>query len=128
MKIVCVGGGPAGLYLAILAKLADPDHEIVVVERERRGSAFGLGALLTDDLFDDLYRNDPQSAREIWDSCVHWQDHLVHVGRRPPAHLGGYGFSLARHRLLEILGRRARQLGVDIQFGRAVTDLAELGD
>ncbi|MGH3826573.1 MAG: NAD(P)-binding protein, partial [Pseudonocardiaceae bacterium] len=59
MKIVCVGGGPAGLYFAISAKLRNPGHDITVIERNPCGVTYGWGVTFSDALLDCLYRNDP---------------------------------------------------------------------
>ncbi|PZS18291.1 MAG: FAD-binding monooxygenase, partial [Pseudonocardiales bacterium] len=79
MKIVCVGGGPAGLYFAISAKLRDPDHDITVIERNPAGVTYGWGVTFSDPLLDSLYRNDPRSARKIFDSPASWGNQEVHV-------------------------------------------------
>ncbi len=125
MKIVCVGGGPAGLYFAISAKLRNPDHDITVVERNPAGVTYGWGVTFSDELLDGLYRNDPASAREIFDSPASWGNQEVHVRGTQRAHLGGYGFAIGRKHLLDILVKRALALGVDIQFQRDVNDLSE---
>ncbi|MGH3856980.1 MAG: NAD(P)-binding protein, partial [Pseudonocardiaceae bacterium] len=62
MNIVCVGGGPAGLYFAILMKLRNRSHDVTVVERNPAGVTYGWGVVFWDDLLDELYRNDPVSA------------------------------------------------------------------
>ncbi len=128
MKIVCVGGGPAGLYFAVSAKLRNRDHDITVIERNPAGVTYGWGVTFSDDLLDGLYRNDPESAREIFDSPASWGNQEVHVRRTQRAHLGGYGFAIGRKHLLDILVKRALSLGVDIQFEREVKDLSELAD
>ncbi|MGH3718781.1 MAG: FAD-dependent monooxygenase [Pseudonocardiaceae bacterium] len=126
MKIVCVGGGPAGLYFAISAKLRDRDHDITVIERNPSGVTYGWGVTFSDGLLDCLYRNDPLSARQIFDSPASWGNQEVHVRGMRRAHLGGYGFAIGRKHLLDILVGRALDLGVDIQFQREVRDLSEL--
>ncbi|WP_328477838.1 FAD-dependent monooxygenase [Actinoplanes sp. NBC_00393] len=123
MRITCVGGGPAGLYFAVLAKLADPGHEITVLERNPAGVTWGWGVVFWDDLLDDLFRHDPVSAERIWESARQWDEYEVRATGKPVTHLAGYGFSLGRHRLLEILAERARELGVQILFQNEVTDL-----
>jgi len=65
MKIACLGGGPAGLYFAISAKLRDPDHDVVVLERNRADDAFGWGVVLSVETLDNLAANDPISAAAI---------------------------------------------------------------
>ncbi|BAL91036.1 putative hydroxylase [Actinoplanes missouriensis 431] len=126
MRITCVGGGPAGLYFAVLAKLADPGHEITVLERNPAGVTWGWGVVFWDDLLDDLFRYDPVSAERIWESARKWDEYEVRATGKPDTHLAGYGFSLGRHRLLEILAERAEELGVRISYSDELSDLAAL--
>ncbi|MGQ0716794.1 MAG: FAD-dependent monooxygenase [Pseudonocardiales bacterium] len=128
MKIVCVGAGPAGLYFAISAKLRNQDHDITVIERNPAGVTYGWGVTFSNELLDGLYRNDPESARQIFDSPASWGNQEVHVRGTQRAHLGGYGFAIGRKHLLDILVKRALALGVDIQFQREVQDLSEFAD
>jgi anthraniloyl-CoA monooxygenase len=125
MNIVCVGGGPAGLYFAISAKLRNQDHDVTVVERNPAGVTYGWGVTFSDPLLDSLYRNDPQSARKIFDRPTSWGNQEVHVRGAQRAHLGGYGFAIGRKHLLDILVERALDLGVDVQFQREVQNLSE---
>ena len=126
MKIVCVGGGPAGLYFAISAKLRDAGHDITVIERDPPGATYGWGVVYWDDLLDILFRNDPDSARALRAESVLWQDQHVILRSEQTAYLSGYGFSVSRASLLDILGERATELGVDIQYQREVDDLSAL--
>lgn len=127
MKIVCVGGGPAGLYFAISAKLRNPTHDITVIERNPAGVTYGWGVTFSDPLLDSLYKNDPVSAQRIFENPASWHNQEVYV-RTERAHLGGYGYAIGRKHLLDILVDRATQLGVDIQFEREVKDLSEVAD
>jgi len=122
MRITCVGGGPAGLYFAVLAKLADPAHEVTVLERNPAGVTYGWGVVFWDDLLDDLFRYDPVSARRIWDAARKWDEYEVRVPGKSLTHLAGYGFSLGRRRLLDILAERAGELGVEVRYRAEVTD------
>jgi anthraniloyl-CoA monooxygenase len=128
MKVVCVGAGPAGLYFAILAKRRDPSAEVCVLERNPEGVTYGWGVTFSDDVLDSLYAGDPESAARIRDDPASWGDQLVTLGDQAPAHLGGYGFAIGRHRLLEILAERAVELGVRISYRHQVEDLAEFAD
>ena len=70
MRITCVGGGPAGLYFALLMKKADPAHEVRVLERNRAGDTFGWGVVLSDQTVDALRQADPETAGQISDALL----------------------------------------------------------
>jgi len=125
MRITCAGGGPAGLYFAVLAKLADPTHEVIVLERNPPGVTYGWGVVFWDDLLDDLFTYDPVSAKRIWDAACRWDEYEVRATGKAVTHLAGYGFSLGRHKLLEILAARAVEVGVDVRWS---ADLADVPD
>ncbi|GLZ47783.1 FAD-binding monooxygenase [Actinomycetospora sp. NBRC 106375] len=116
-RIVCVGGGPAGLYTAITARLAGARDEIVVVERNPPGVTHGWGVVFWDDLLDTMHRNDPVSARALSAAAEVWDGQLLQVGRRAPVFLGGSGYAVGRQELLGLLTARARELDVDVRFG-----------
>ncbi|MEV0176101.1 FAD-dependent monooxygenase [Streptomyces sp. NPDC050803] len=116
MKVACVGGGPAGLYLSILLKLQDPSHDITVYERNPEGSTYGWGVTYWRGLLDKLHEHDPESARALADHSVRWSDGVAHVRDLTTRHSGDEGFGIGRHRLLEILAARARSLGVQLEF------------
>ena len=116
MRVVCLGGGPAGLYFAISMKLRDPSHEVTVIERNRADDTFGWGVVLSDDALENLTANDARSAEEIRRNFAYWDDiAVVRNGERIVS--GGHGFAgIGRMKLLLILQERARELGVDLQF------------
>jgi anthraniloyl-CoA monooxygenase len=128
MKIVCIGGGPAGLYFAISMKLRDPMHDVLLVERNRPDDTFGWGVVFSNETLDNLSKNDPDSARAIEDSFQHWDDIDVHF-KGHVVRSGGHGFAgIARKRLLNILQERACALGVRLRFEREVEDLEAFPD
>ncbi|HUB44135.1 MAG TPA: bifunctional salicylyl-CoA 5-hydroxylase/oxidoreductase [Acetobacteraceae bacterium] len=128
MRIVCVGGGPAGLYFAIQMKRRDPSHHITVTERNRPYDTFGWGVVFSDETLRNLEGADPPSKQEILDSFAHWDDIDIHFKGRTITS-GGHGFcGIERKHLLNILQHRAESLGVALVFEREVDDLAEFAD
>jgi anthraniloyl-CoA monooxygenase len=128
LKIVCIGGGPAGLYLAISMKLRDPAHDVLVVERNRPDDTFGWGVVFSNETLENLWKNDAKSAAAIEGAFQHWDDIDVHF-KGHVVRSGGHGFAgIARKRLLGILQERARSLGVDLRFETEVEDAGAYPD
>ncbi|MGF6272868.1 anthraniloyl-CoA monooxygenase [Massilia sp. UYP11] len=126
MNIVCVGGGPAGLYFGLLMKLRHPTHAVTVIERNRPGDTFGWGVVFSDQTLGHLARADEPSARAILQSFNHWDAIDVHFkGATVTSH--GHGFcGIGRKRLLDILSARCRALGVELVFETKVEDVPDL--
>ena len=116
MKVLCLGGGPAGLYFAISMKLRDPAHQVTVLERNRANDTFGWGVVLSDDALGRMQKNDPKSTDAIRGHFAYWDDiAVVHGGHRTVS--GGHGFAgIGRKQMLVLLQERARELGVDMRF------------
>ena len=124
MRIVCIGGGPAGLYFAILMKRADPEHRVTVVERNRPDDTFGWGVVFSDQTQAHLKAADEPSWRAITDTFAHWDDIDVHF-KGEVVTSTGHGFcGIGRRRLLDILQARAIELGVELRFESDVGDLS----
>ncbi|RDG33966.1 FAD-dependent monooxygenase [Streptomyces corynorhini] len=128
MKVACVGGGPAGLYLSILLKRQDPSHDITVFERNPAGSTYGWGVTYWGGLIDKLHGHDAESARAIRESSVRWSAGVAHIRDHRTVHHGDEGFGIGRHRLLGILAERALRLGVRVEFEHEVLAGAEPPD
>ena len=115
-KINVIGGGPGGLYFALLHKLARPDSDITVYERNRPDDTFGFGVVFSDATLEGFADADPQTWREITENFAHWDDIDVHI-KDELITSTGHGFSgLSRKKLLQILQRRAIGLGVTLEF------------
>ncbi|WP_028226489.1 bifunctional salicylyl-CoA 5-hydroxylase/oxidoreductase [Paraburkholderia ferrariae] len=122
MKIVCIGGGPAGLYFGLLMKLQNPDNEIVVIERNRPYDTFGWGVVFSDATMDNLRDADPVSAETIGDAFNRWDDIEIHFKGRA-IRSGGHGFiGIGRKKLLNILQARCEEVGVQLVFEEYVQD------
>ena len=128
MRIECVGGGPAGLYFALLMKLHDPRHDIIVHERGSADSTYGWGVTLGRDVLETLYRNDAETAREIEHAGFRWHEQVVHFrGERAFLPVTDV-YNIGRQTLLNVLAARARDVGVEIQYGHEVRQATELPD
>ena len=120
MRIVSVGGGPAGLYFSILIKRAFPDTQVTVYERNRADDTFGWGVVFSDETLETFERADPESYAEITKNFAYWTDIETYHGDEV-VRSTGHGFcGLARKKLLQIFHDRALELGVDLQFQKEV--------
>jgi anthraniloyl-CoA monooxygenase len=128
MKIAIIGGGPAGLYAAILLKKQRPNADIAVYERNRADDTFGFGVVFSDATLDNFEAYDPPSYRRITQEFAYWDDIAVHF-RGTVHRVGGNGFcGCARRTLLTILQDRARELGVAMHFEIDIEDETRFAD
>jgi anthraniloyl-CoA monooxygenase len=121
MRVRCVGGGPAGLLFAILARAAG--HEAIVYEQSQPAESFGWGVVFWDGLLRQLDAHDGETGRLVREHAYTWNDQVVAVEGREPVRIPSFGYSMRRRVMLELLRSRATDVGVQIESGR-VTDLA----
>lgn len=116
MKLTVIGGGPGGLYFALLTKKRMKDAVIDVYEQNRPDDTFGFGVVFSDETLDEFLSRDPQSYEMIKDHFAYWQDIVIeHEGTRTV--VGGNGFAgCSRKTLLELLQKRCRAEGVNLHF------------
>ncbi|NDF45016.1 MAG: bifunctional salicylyl-CoA 5-hydroxylase/oxidoreductase [Betaproteobacteria bacterium] len=128
MNIVCIGGGPAGLYFGLLMKARNPAHHITVVERNLPYDTFGWGVVFSDATMDNMRQWDRETADQIQEAFNHWDDiELLFKGRTIRS--GGHGFvGIGRKKLLNILQARCEQLGVVLKFESDVNSDLEFPD
>ncbi len=122
MRIACLGGGPAGLYFAILMKKANPLHDVTVFDRNAADNTFGWGIVFSDKTMDGFRAADAQVVDEIEANFHHWDDVDVHFkGRKITS--GGHGFcGIARLKMLQIFQRRATELGVKMMWEQEISN------
>ena len=127
-RIVCLGGGPAGLYSAILLRKALPSVRVEVYERNRPDDTFGWGVVFSDQTMANFHSADPETHAAILGSFHHWDDIAIHIGGRRFLS-GGHGFcGIGRKRLLNLLQERAAGLGVQQHFQHEVGDESAFQD
>jgi len=126
MKIEVLGGGPAGLYSAILIKKSFPDARIRVTERNRSDDTFGFGIVLSDETLGNLRACDEPSYRDIAANFAYWGDIHVHY-KGNVLRSGGHGFSgLGRLALLGILQKRAAELDIEVRYSSEARPIDEV--
>jgi anthraniloyl-CoA monooxygenase len=122
LTILCIGGGPSGLYFALLMKKRFPTMRVIVAERNRPFDTFGWGVVLSDQTLGNLKIADPESAQLIGDAFNHWDDIEVFFKGRSMRSTG-HGFcGIGRKHLLNILQERCQELGVELVFETDVQD------
>jgi len=128
VRIVCIGGGPAGLYFSLLVKKADPAADVLVLERNRPDDTFGFGVVFSDATLENLAAADGPSHEAISRSFWHWDDIDIHFKGHVLTSTG-HGFAgMSRKALLQILQRRCAEVGVEMRFQEDVSDLGPWKD
>ena len=126
MRITIIGGGPAGLYFAILMKKANAAHQITIYERNGPDDTFGWGVVFSGKTLANLRAADAESHAEITREFEAW-DNVDVVHRSEKISIHGNSFSgIARLRLLKILQRRVEELGVEVNYRSEILDLEPL--
>jgi anthraniloyl-CoA monooxygenase len=128
MRIAIVGGGPGGLYFAILAKRADPSREIVIYERNAPLDTFGFGVVFSAATLGELEDADQASYDQIMAACARWDPVEIRYGDERIRAAGNRFAAISRKTLLNILQRRCHDLGVDVRFTTEVDDPARLAE
>lgn len=126
MRIEVVGGGPAGLYFALLAKKANPNHEIAVHERNAPDATFGWGVVFSEETLGSFRDADHETWTEITDTFARWGAIDIHYGGDVVRARGQSFSGIARKRLLQILQQRCRDVGVELEFHAEIPDVSAL--
>jgi anthraniloyl-CoA monooxygenase len=128
VRYAVIGGGPAGLYFALLAKKANPSDDVLVVERNPPGATFGWGVVFSEETLGALRDADYETYTEIGESFARWNAIDIHYRDTTVRSRGHVFTGISRKVLLNILQRRCHALGVRIEFERELRDLKELED
>lgn len=126
MKINIIGGGPAGMYFAILMKKANPSHQIKIYERNGPDDTFGWGVVFSGKTLKTLHKADEESHHEITRTFEAWDNvDVVHGNSKVSVH-GNSFTGIARLQLLKILQRRCAELDIEVAFRTEIVDIDSL--
>ena len=128
MKYAVLGGGPAGLYFALLAKKADPAADVRVIERNPPDATFGWGVVFSEETLGALRDADFESHEEILASFARWNAIDIYFRDTRIRSRGHVFTGISRKVLLGILQRRCHSLGIQLDCNREIRDLSELGE
>jgi 2-polyprenyl-6-methoxyphenol hydroxylase-like FAD-dependent oxidoreductase len=127
MRVVIIGAGPAGLYLAYLLKRRVPSIDVAVFEQNAPDATFGFGLVFSDRALEFLNQSDPETLAAIKPALEHWRDSVLHLNGRE-IRIDGQGYTgIGRLRLLKILQERAASAGIVPRYNHAIDDLDALG-
>jgi anthraniloyl-CoA monooxygenase len=125
VRYAVLGGGPSGLYFALLAKKSNPSDDVLVVERNPPDATFGWGVVFSEETLGALRDADYETYTEIGESFARWNAIDIYYRDTKIRSRGHVFTGISRKVLLSILQRRCRALGVRLEFEREVQDLAE---
>lgn len=125
-KVEIVGGGPAGLYTAILLRRLMPNVHVRVTEQNPQGATFGFGVVFSEQALQFLQADDPETYDLVTPLMERWTNMTLNLPKGSVM-LDGVGFTaVGRLTLIEILQRRALSLGVEIEFDHRIESVDEL--
>jgi len=128
MKIAVIGGGPGGLYFALLTKKARPYWRIDVYEQNKPDDTFGFGVVFSEETLEEFLSRDAPSFAMIRDAFAYWDDIVIRY-RGSETRCGGNGFAgCSRLKLLQILQQRCADVGVAIHYQAHIDDLSRFAD
>jgi anthraniloyl-CoA monooxygenase len=128
MKIAIIGGGPAGLYFALLMKRHNPVHHITVIEQNPAGATYGWGVVFSDRALSFLKGNEPDSYADIQTTLKTWDDQTI-IHKSQPVKIDGSGYAgITRLTLLHILQEHCRRHGVELHFATRLPDASNFTD
>ncbi|HVO88414.1 MAG TPA: FAD-dependent monooxygenase [Casimicrobiaceae bacterium] len=126
MNIAIVGGGPAGLFFALLMKKHDPRHDVRVYEQNSADATYGWGVVFSEVALAFLRDADAEFYADFTanhEHCAFME--VVHHGVHVQMHNNAFARA-SRIDLLRILQDHCSRAGVSILFNTRIDHPEEL--
>ncbi|MAS03905.1 MAG: monooxygenase [Ahrensia sp.] len=125
-SVEILGGGPGGLYCAILIRKLLPEVKVRVTEQNPVGATWGFGVVFSDQALDFLKADDPEIHDLIVPGMERWRNMTLNLPGGTVT-LDGVGFTaIGRLELIETLRKRAEELGAELRFSHHLESVDEL--
>lgn len=128
MRVNVVGAGPAGLLFALLIKRRFPAWRVRVFEQNPPDATFGFGVVFSLNALAFLERDVPDFHKQLVSRLESWPMQRI-VQRDERVDIDGNGFSaIGRLELNQFLQELCASAGVQVDYRRVITSLAEVED